>query len=150
MADLANMIVAAADNRFRQDSCDIKISYQGGAYEYVIQVSPTPQHVLLHYKQLVFRIERRDEKTFERQVDFLLEAVKDDIDLRNAAWDPYNNRWDETLEFDDPLTTPSELNFVSATCRGEEVVCARVKEFAKMLQVAKRYLMGMRFLGSGA
>jgi len=80
--DLALTIVEASTETFKKEcltnTCNVDITIHD-RYNYNIIIIPMEKHILIKYKTLEYRVARDDKKSYDDILNFLIEAIDDDI-----------------------------------------------------------------------
>lgn len=94
--DLASYIAEAAVDTFKKEcetnTCDV-IFKMHNRYSYTISVVPMAKHIIIRYKTLEYKISREDTLSYDDIVNFLVEAIEDDIEVSLNCDIEWNGYW---------------------------------------------------------
>ncbi len=139
--DLANMIADASVQIYKKEcienACIIKINMHD-KYKYEIQVIPLASHVIIKYKTLEYKIAKADKDGYESIIQFLLEAIHEDVDMSVSVDIEHGGYWPDHDENYDQ-------NFLRITKSSTSVFFTQFKQENMEKDVA-RYMKFLRFL----
>lgn len=146
MDHLASQIVAASADLYKKEcetkQCDLIIGIYHNTYRFTVSFTPMKDQVLIKFRTMAYRVARKDVEGFEEIVNFLLQAIQDEI-REHSVRDEVDV--DDQDAFDAGLG--GERNHrVTIMRHSEQVWSLTFDEMEYMDDICRLYTKSLRFL----